>query len=867
MMPNAEPLSGQLDRSVLTARFPHTLPGVVQGFIEDLLHIVPSSQIITDPERLLAYSYDATGERYRPDGVVFAQSAEDVERVMIASNKAGVYLLARGSSSNLSGGTTPILGGLVLSLARMKAVQAIDVPNREVTVQPGVINATLQELLAPLGFFYPPDPASYKISTLGGNVAENSGGPHCVKYGVTTNHILQLEVVLADGSRLRTPITRDYRVGYDLTGLLTGSEGTLAVITEIRANIAPQPEHTATMLAVYSSVDDALTTVSAMIAAQIVPSTLELMDKKSLEVVEPFVHGAYPAGAGAILLIEVDGPLDVVSAQIETIRHLASIGAASDFRVAQSDLEADALWKARRSWYGAAARVAPHLWIQDVTVPRPLLAAMMQDTMAIGHRWGFDIFCSAHAGDGNLHPIITYHPADKAEVQRMHQADREILQACVERGGAITGEHGVGLDKLENLSLMYSPAERQLMADLKAAFDPDGLLNPMKAVLAPKHRPAAMERGVPRRRDQEIWQPDNVEDLQDAVQQARKEQIRISVGGQFTRWVLIGGPPDTRLSVGHLHRIVDYDRDNLTLEVEAGALARDVAALLRSDGLDIPSLPAGGVDTVGGLVASNARNWRHSYGFGWRDAVLGVEWVDGQGQILRFGRKTMKNVAGYDVTKLAVGSWGRLGVISKLILRLQPYASHRLFGYVQEADTAPLLSLAHQLAGRPTRPDGMVFTRMTSSEGRLWFSHDSVGQDSTQQTVEEVCAQGGLAAHWLDDSAWVDWENERASALNRALAHGVYLEGGGKPQDLGRIVDAVGAAVPLICYPGSGAYEVFACTDDLPSLPGMARRLSRTVCWEHPRGPWEDLSRRIEQVFDPLSLFSKPRPGQPERSI
>ncbi len=866
MMPNAETLSGQLDRSVLIKRFPHTVPAVVHGFIEDLQHMFPSSQIITDPERLLAYSYDATGERYRPDGVVFAQSALDVENAMTASHKAGVYLLARGSSSNLSGGTTPILGGLVLSLAPMKAVHSIDVPNREVTVQPGVINATLQGLLAPLGFFYPPDPASYKISTLGGNVAENSGGPHCVKYGVTTNHILQLEVVLADGSRLRTPTTRDYRVGYDLTGIVTGSEGTMAVITEITADIAPQPEQTATMLAVYPSVDDALTTVSAIIAAQIVPSTLELMDKKSLEVVEPFVHGAYPVGAGAILLMEVDGSPDVGSAQIETIRQLASTGNASDFRVAQSDLEADALWKARRSWYGAAARVAPHLWIQDVTVPRPLLAAMMQETIAIGQRWGFDIFCSAHAGDGNLHPIITYHPADTAEVQRMHQADREILQACVERGGAITGEHGVGLDKLENLALMYGPGERQLMADLKDAFDPEGFLNPMKAVLAPEHRPLPAERRLARRHGQEIWQPTNVEDIQDAVQQARTEQIRLSVGGQFTRWVLVGGAPDTRLTLGQLHQIVDYDRDNLTLEVEAGALARDVAAFLRSDGLDIPSLPTGSADTVGGLVASNARNWRHSYGLGWRDAVLGVEWIDGRGQVLRFGRKTMKNVAGYDVAKLAVGSWGRLGVLSKLILRLQPYASRRLLGYVQESDAAVLLGLAQQLAGKPTRPDGMVVTRMAPNAGRLWFSHDSVGQNRSQMTVEQACAEAGLPVNWLDDSAWEDWEDDRATALNQALAHGVYLEGGGKPQDLGRIVDAVGAAVPVICYPGSGVYEVFSLTDDLPSLPGMSRRLSRTVCWEHPQGPWEDISRRIEQAFDPDSLFSKPRPEQPGRS-
>ncbi|WP_037912424.1 FAD-binding oxidoreductase [Sulfobacillus thermosulfidooxidans] len=854
-------LAGQLDRHHLTECYPALEEHALQELIHDLERFLEPQQIIVDYDQRIAFSYDATGERYVPDLVVFAKTDNDVEQVMRACDKHHIYVIPRGSSSNLSGGTTPILGGVVLTLTAQRGILEIDTVSREVRMKPGVVNWDLQQVLKPLGFFYPPDPASHKIATLGGNVAENSGGPHCVKYGVTTNHVVQLQVVLADGTKLWTPKARDYRTDLDFTGILVGSEGTMAIFTEIVAAIWPQPETIKTMLGVFSSVEQALDTVSALIAQQIVPATLELLDKKSLQLVESFVHAGYPVEAGAVLLIEVDGPSNDVLEKVASIQEIVQQQGATDFRIATTDLEADALWRGRRSHYGAAARLAPHLWIQDVTVPRPLLAAMMQDVLEIGHRYGFDIFCSAHAGDGNLHPIITYNPANPEELQRLKETDRAILQACVARGGAITGEHGVGIDKLENMDLMYGPKERQIMAQIKRAFDPKELLNPLKVVLAPKtvtgDRPELTE-AIPR---SSIWTPGSAEDLQDAIRTAIGKHFRVSIGGGFQRWPVVGGAPDTHIEMTALNQLVDFDRDNLTLEVEAGFAAAKLLALLHQQGLDVPLLPYTGEDTVGGLIASNARNWRNSFLFGWRDVVLGVEWVDGRGDVLRFGRKTMKNVAGYDVTKLAIGSWGTLGAISKVILRLRPYPKHRLFGYVSHSDAQTLLKMSLDLSGHYNRPEGMVLTHWRDEDPSLWLSHQASGFHATESLVESLCKKLGVHVTWVDEELWKQWEQKRQELIHWALNHGIYGEGGLKVSRLESLVQGLEGnhdVLSWIVYPGSGAFEIYGKSSFRSDVLGLQRVVGSDRYWEKPvEAAWQAIRKRLEQVFDPYEVFSK----------
>ncbi len=855
-------LAGQLDRSHLTVHHKPTRADQLTAFVRELKEVMNPAQILDDYGQRMAFSYDGTGERHVPDVVVFALDADDVQRVVKMCHKHHVYLIARGSSSNLSGGTTPVIGGVILVLTSQRRIIALDTVNRQAEVEPGVINADLQEALSAQGFFYPPDPASHKISTLGGNVGENSGGPHCIKYGVTTNHVIQLQVVLEDGSVVWTPPARDFRAGLDFTGVLSGSEGTMAVITRIVLDIWPQPEAKQTMLAVFASPEEALEAVQKLISSQIIPSTLELLDKKSLQLVESFVHAGYPVDAGAVLLIEVDGDPREISLEVTAIQEILGQYGVEDLKIAATELEADNFWRGRRAHYGAAARLAPHLWIQDVTVPRPLLADMMNDVLNIGRQFGFDIFCAAHAGDGNLHPIITYNPGDADEVDRMKQADRAILQACVARGGAITGEHGIGIDKIENLDLMYGDKERSVMVRIKEAFDPQTLFNPVKVVLAPPARqidfpPSGESHAWPK-----MWSPQNDSQLQDAILEAGQQGRRLSVGGSFQKWPFIGGAPDTPLSMKAMKKIVDYDQDNLTIEVEAGIEAKDLLQLLRQDRLDIPMLPSTGHDTVGGLIGANARHWRHSFLMGWRDVVLGLQWVDGLGEAMRFGRKTMKNVAGYDVTKLAIGSWGTLGVISRVILRLRPYPVRGLWGYVASSQLNPLLRLSLLLGQHPNRPEGMVLTRWNNEGPRLWISHQADGVAAIQKTVEALCAHQSLEVQWqdIDDAAWQKWEQTRQELQEQSLHQGSWAEGGTKPTELGSVVTEVEpvADLAVIMYPGSGAYELYSRHQALPRVPGITRKWVKDHFWQQVLElPWQTITGRIEKIFDPYGIFSK----------
>ncbi|BAS26206.1 FAD-binding oxidoreductase [Limnochorda pilosa] len=450
----------------------------------ELGEIVGPSWVMTEPHELFAYAYDATGEKAMPDVVCFPGTAQEAAGVVAAAHRLGVPLLARGAGTNLSGGTIPVAGGLVLAMNRMNRILEIDVEGRTATVEPGCPNLALQEALRPLGFFCAPDPSSHRVSTLGGNASENAGGPHCAKYGVTTHHVLALEVVLPDGRRARLGSPAADAPGLDLVGLWVGSEGTLGVITGLTVRILPLPDAVQTMLAVFDDLEAALQTVSDIIAARVVPATLELLDRGTIETVEAFAHAGYPLDAGAVLLIEVDGTEPAVAHAREAVARICREAGARELRIARDEAERDALWLGRRAAYGAAARLSSHLWTQDITVPRPRLAEMMRAVRRIGENYRIPMIAVAHAGDGNLHPLVPYNPKDADQMRRMKAADREILETCVRLGGSITGEHGVGLDKIGNLELMFAEEDLGLMRHVKAVFDPEGRMNPGKAIPA-----------------------------------------------------------------------------------------------------------------------------------------------------------------------------------------------------------------------------------------------------------------------------------------------------------------------------------------------------------------------------------------------
>lgn len=827
-----------------------------QALIQALEEFMPSEAILTSQEALLAYSYDATGERHFPDVVLLPSCVIEIVLAMKVAGRLGVHVISRGAASNLSGGTMPVVGGLVISTAKLKQIKEVNWQEGWVEIEPGVVNADLQAFLRPFGFFYPPDPSSHRISTLGGNIAENSGGPHCVKYGVTTNNVIQLEMVTWDGTRLMLPVANDVRVGLDLTGLVVGSEGTLGVVVGARLAILPLPEMTQTMLAVFGSVEDALQCVSSIIAARILPATLELLDKVSIEVVERFVHAGYPTGAEAVLLIEVDGDDRAVAFQTNTIAEVASSVGAISFRVAADAHEADLLWKGRRSQYGAAAQVAPHLWVQDVTVPRPHLAAMMSEVLRIGTKYGFFILTVAHAGDGNLHPIIPYNPADPDEVQRMRLADHEILLACVQFGGSITGEHGVGIDKLENLALMYNDAELGLMMAVKSIFDPQHLLNPYKAVLPPQQALPTRCEAIALAPEKPIFSPSRLEQVPAFLAWAQEEGMKIRITGSGQHFPLAGlaEQQGILLSTHHLSSVVDFDPGNLTIEVEAGVTLGALRDVIAAKGLGLPALQGPNTSTLGGLVARNARSWRQSFGFGLRDSLIATEWMDGRGQRLRFGRKAVKNVAGYDMSKLALGSWGHLGLLTKLTLRLQPLFDPQIVLRFWGPSLLSLLDVADLYLQRPSRPQGMLITQGLDRKlylDLLTSGPDAAGLVNYSGQLSEVQGLNLTIMEGAEGVAQVDQLLESLRAFGQQT--GEYRQGALARKQLKDLEAQLSQVDAFALFPASGAYEVFGVTAQ--RLLGEGRSLQRGRLLLIQDRPTAYLVQGIKKTFDPLHLF------------
>ncbi len=460
-----------------------------QELIEELSKIVGTEDVFSSRRDVLVYEYDSTPEAFEPEVVLFPANAAEASAVMKLAAREGRVVVPRGAGTNVSGGTLPVKGGIVLGCSRMTGPPRIDTANERAVVEPGIINLELQNTLAPLGYLYAPDPASQKVSTLGGNVGENSGGPHCLKYGVTTNHVYGLEVVLADGQVIHTGGKVEDNPGYDLTGLMVASEGTLGAVTSMTLRLMRSPESIKTMLAIFDTLEDSSNAVSDIIAEGIIPATLEIMDKTITWAVETSYHSGFPLDAEGILIIELDGLRDGQERQAEQIVEICRRNHVREVKVAQSDAERNNLWAGRRGAFGAVARVAPMYSVQDGAVPRTRLSETMVRVVQIADKWGVKVGTVAHAGDGNLHPLIMYNPKDREEVERVHKAGKEILKLCLEVGGTLTGEHGIGVEKQDSMALQFGPDELATFALVKKTFDPNGMLNPNK--LLPNQQAAA----------------------------------------------------------------------------------------------------------------------------------------------------------------------------------------------------------------------------------------------------------------------------------------------------------------------------------------------------------------------------------------
>jgi glycolate oxidase len=446
----------------------------------ELVAIVGPKAVLTEEAELRAYDCDAyTPERRYPDAVVLPQDTEQVSRIIKLCNRLRVPFTPRGAGTGLSGGATAS-SGIIISTIRLNKILEVDVPNRRMIAQAGTVNVYLTKAVKKDGLHYAPDPSSQGACTVGGNVAENSGGPHTLKYGVTTNHVTGLTLVLPDGEIVRLGGKIEETPGYDLVGLVVGSEGTMGLVTEVTIRLTPLPQSVRTLLAVYESVDDATETVSDIIAAGILPAALEMIDTFIIKACEEAFHLGFPTDAEAVLIIEVDGLEVGLDEEANRAREIAMRNHAREVRSASTDLERALLWKARKQAFGALGRLGLSMVTHDGVIPRTRLPEVLREVRAIARRHGLEVGNVFHAGDGNLHPNLMYDERDPQQMLNVHHAGKEILQLCVDVGGSITGEHGIGVEKIDAMATLFSPDDLALMERLKAVFNRNDLCNPGK---------------------------------------------------------------------------------------------------------------------------------------------------------------------------------------------------------------------------------------------------------------------------------------------------------------------------------------------------------------------------------------------------
>jgi glycolate oxidase len=467
--------------------------GRTAGLRHELRQILGDDGVVWEAGSLATYEHDGFMAKARPAAVCLPTTAEQVAAVLRLAHRLGLPVTPRGAGTGLSGGATPIGGGLVIATSRMNQIVRLDPDNLQAAVQPGVVNAELTRAAERFGLYYAPDPSSQSASTVGGNVAENAGGPHCLAYGVTTNHVLGLEIALADGTIVRlggSPSGVD-APGYDVPGLVTGGEGNLAFVTEVTVRLKRRPEAVRTLLAPFASALAAGAATSAVIAAGIIPAALEYLDATTIGALRGGGFLDYPANAEAVLLVETEGLVEEAAEAADRVQQILLDGGATEVRLAASAVERARLWAGRKGALGAFGRIAPNYYIHDGVVPRSRLVEVLAQIQHIARREQLLIANVMHAGDGNLHPTILYDAREPGLTERVVEAGAEILACCVQAGGTLSGEHGVGLEKQPYLDWVFAPADRAAQLALKRAFDPGFRLNPGKPFSGPVAPPAA----------------------------------------------------------------------------------------------------------------------------------------------------------------------------------------------------------------------------------------------------------------------------------------------------------------------------------------------------------------------------------------
>lgn len=651
-----------------------------ENALHSLQALFPRKQLFTDRTALITYEVDAGLDKGLPEGVAFPRSVDEVVKLARWASDHHVALIARGAGTGLSGGAVADQGGIIVEFAHMNRILQFDAEGRNAIVQPALINLRLDEQARKHGLYFPPDPSSQRASTIGGNVAENSGGPHCFKYGVMTNYVKGMEVVLANGHTVQLGgHALDYPE-YDLCSLVTGSEGTLGLITSVTVRLQRNPPGVQTLLAVFDSVEQAGNAVSAVIAAGLVPATMEMMEQKIVHIIEPFAQAGLPLDAGAVLIIEVDGYLESLDAQIEEIVTILHQHEGHDMRVARNAEERARIWLARKSAAGAVSRVALAHYTVDITVPRSRLAEVLTEVNQICDEYQLQVGHLLHAGDGNLHPMILIpDPNDSEYIHRVHLAGRAMVACSVKVGGSLTGEHGVGIEKRSFMPIMHQPAELLAMWDIKQTFDPTCMLNPGKIFPPPAqgeqgpyagYLPQSNNRPAMHSPTGAIFAPTTAREAAEGLAALSQGQRPVAIGSAQIQHNSQVQP--VQLDTRQLQGISMYASDDLYLTAGAGTTLAEIEEFLKQEKQHLAITSPWPTTTIGGLVATNLNApLRMRYG-GLRDLVLCATVALADGRVIRTGRPIVKNVAGYDLTRVFVGSYGTLGLLTDISLKLSP---------------------------------------------------------------------------------------------------------------------------------------------------------------------------------------------------
>ncbi len=612
--------------------------------IQALQALVGPQNVQTDEVSLWLHAYDCSLSRMRPDIVVHIPSADLVAPVVQVLNRFRLPFVARAAATNHAGSCSTPLGGVVLNLSGLNRILQINTQERYALVEPGVITGQLQEALAPLGFFYAPDPASERVCTLGGNMAQNASGARCLKYGSTLDHILEAQCVLPTGE---TCVLSRQDTGTDGLGLLTGSEGTLGIITQLKIKILPIVPHLKTFLATFPSLEDCVQTVTDLIGKGITPRCMEAMDQLTAQTIEDFAHVGYPTDAAASLLLELEGSPEQIQQEEVLFSQLCQQNHVQKLYPALREKDRLKIWQGRQTAYAAMARLAPNVLVCDGTVPRSELPRTLRKVRHILEENQVRASLLFHAGDGNFHPQIIFDERNRWRTQQINQVAKLILRACVEAGGTISGEHGIGTEKRSSMLFQYDTPTLDLFSRLKHALDPNNLANPSKIIPVGYREKASVPTPI----------PSTVRQLTDRLQQLIAQKKPFYVTGNNSVFHL----PKEHLSAQALDQVIDIDRDNYTVTAQAGISVKQLLRILSKQGLFFALPPTAG--TLGGAFSSGCFPDFYSH-------VIGIEALLPDASYVRYGGKITKNATGYNLIRLFAGAQGSLGLVTQLTFKV-----------------------------------------------------------------------------------------------------------------------------------------------------------------------------------------------------